>query len=300
MVRVAQTGILGIVILTAILLVIVSVTFLWGQPLIQKNVDRANINLIMDKMDEINDAVLYTASTGSNSIVDLDLSASSFVVDTDNNRVVYETYSTVPIIASTQEVPVNYYELAEERETITYNTSSTYNVDPQVTGYELITHHGNTTIDSVFYNVTVHENTGTNEWELVCFWKDYTIKEAADCAMIGEAVTKQGVSIDVIGIITAGEGVYALGDYVENFGVLGSEPSGIISAQSLSLRDKEKVTFYLTYRTMISSYDEEYKIIIDCADNCVASNVDKKLLISRTNVVMSSDQVTTYINLEVQ
>jgi hypothetical protein len=110
----AQTGVLGVVVLTRILLAIVSVTYLWGQPLIQKNVDRAQVNLVLEKLDELNDAILYTASTGSNSIIDLDLTNSVFLIDYDNNRAIYETYSTVPIIASIEEVPINYYELAVE------------------------------------------------------------------------------------------------------------------------------------------------------------------------------------------
>ncbi len=300
MVNKAQTGILGIVILTALLLGIVSVTFLWGQPLIQKNVDRAQVNLIMSKLDEINDAILYTSSTGSNSIIDLDLTTSTFVVDTDNNRIVYETYSTVPIISSTTEVPINYYELAQERESITYNATNLISTDPVVAGYEVSTHHTNTTIDGVYYNVSIHENSASSEWELVCIWPLDTITLINDCGKAGEAIVKEGITIDILSVITDGEGAYALGDYVENKGVLGSEPSGIISAQSLTLRDREKITFYLTYRTMISSFNEEYRIILDCVEDCVASNTDKELLISRDNVIMTSDEVTTYITLEVQ
>jgi len=296
----AQTSILGVVIITGIVLALVSVTYIWGQPLIQKNVDRAHTNLVMDKMDEIDDAILYTSSTGSNSVVDLDLSTSTFVIDAPNNRIIYQTYSTVPIIASVTEVPINYYELATERESKTYNATWTTANNPALSGYETTTHHTNTTIGDVFYNVTIYQNSTSSAWELVCFWKAGAITKLLDCAEENQAVTKESTTIDMIGIETDGTGAYTLGAVVENKGVLGSEPSGIVSAKSVTLADKEKITFYLTYRAMISADNEEYSIILQCADNCVASNNNKKLVISRVNVLMTSTEVNTYIKLEVQ
>jgi hypothetical protein len=206
----------------------------------------------------------------------------------------------VPIIASVEEVPINYYELANVRQATTYNTTNTVDTDPLITGYEQTTHHANTTIETVFYNVSIHENSGTSEWDLFCIWKDYTINKPDDCAGENQAITKEGVTIDVLSIITDGTGAYTLGALVENQGVLGSEPSGIISAESINLGDAEKITFYLTYRTMLSTQDEEYKIILECPANCVASNVDKKLIISRNNVIIGTNQVTTTVKLEVQ
>lgn len=298
--RKCQTGILGVVILTGIVLAIISVTYVWGQPLIQKNVDRAQVNQALEKIEEINDAILYTSSTGSNSIVNLDLTKSTFLVDADNNRVVIETTSTVPIVASVEEVPINYYELAEKRESITYNTTNTINTDPIISGYEVTTHHANTTIQEVNYNVSIHENTSTNEWDLLCIWKDYTINKNNDCAGAQEALEKEGVTIDVLSILASGEAAYALGGMEENKGILGSEPSGIVSAESINLGDSEKITFYLTYRSMLSSEDEEYKVILNCNQDCVASNTDKKLVISRENVIITTSEVNTIINLEVQ
>lgn len=299
--RSAQTGVLGMVVLTGIVIVIISITFMWGQPLIQKNVDKAQINMVMEKLDEINDAIIYTASTGSNNIVSLDLTNSAFLIDESSNRIMYQTYSSVPIISGTEEVPINYYELATIRESLTYNTTDTSNSDPIVTGYETITHHkSNITIGGVLYNATIHENSSNNEWDLLCLWKDYSITESTDCARSGETITQEDIVHDIISILSSGEAAYANGDIIENQGILGNEPSGIISAESVSLIDTEKITFYLTYRGMLSPINKEHKIILSCSNNCVSSNTEKDLIISRTNIVQSSNSTITYISLEVQ
>lgn len=296
----AQSEILGTVILTGVLIVVVTITFMWGQPLIQKNIDRTEVNTAIDKLEEISDAILYTASTGSNNVVRLDLTSASFLVDELNNRIILETYSGVPIIASTEELPINYYELALMNENLAYNTTYTSSIDPQLSGYELNTRHTNTTINSEFYNVTVHQNTTSLEWNLACIWKDNAINQASDCAKTGGIIEKEGNNYEIINILTSGEAAYMNGALIENIGVLGSEPSGIISAKSIKVGDRQKITFYLTYRAMMSPTGELYKIIINCASGCSATSSEKTLIVSRTNTLREENITTTYVLLGVQ
>jgi hypothetical protein len=295
----AQSEILGTIVLTGILLVIVAVTFLWGTPIIQKNIDKGSMNLIIQKIGEINSAITYTASTGSNSVVELDLRTSSLLVDTENNRLIIEATSSVPIIASIDEMPINYYELATTRENVAHDTTNLISTDPSITGYNLDTHHANTTISSTFYNVSVYENTTSSNWELVCIWTS-TLTENSDCAYIGETIVKEGNEYELVSILSSGTAAYFNGATIENAGVLGSEPSGIISAKSLRVGDKEKITFYLTYRKMIAPTADEYKLLIDCTMGCSASGSTKTLVISRTNTVREANATTTYINIGVQ
>jgi len=295
----AQVGVLSVVLLTGIVLSIVSVTYLWGQPLIEKNVDKSHINAVLEKLDEIDDAIQYTINSGSNTVIDLDLSDTYFIIDSDNNRLIVETFSSVPMISSVEEVPINYYELSKIRESLSFNTTYTYTDNPLVSGYNSLVYHTNYSFSGVLYNVTIHQNTISDEWDLVCIWRD-SINSASDCAKRNEALVVEGVTLDIVTIITDGTRFFALGDYIENDGVLGSEPTGIISGKSASLADKEQITFYLTYRSMISASQDKYVIVVSCSNNCATSDNNKQLVISRDNVVRNSDSITTYVKLEIQ
>ncbi|VVB74533.1 Uncharacterised protein [Candidatus Tiddalikarchaeum anstoanum] len=297
--RKSQSEVLGTVVLTGILLLVVSITFLWGQPLIQKNIDKGQINTIMEKLNEINDAVISTASTGSNNIVELDLTTSAILLDELNNKIIMTTTSSVPVIASNTELPINYYELATTRENIAYNTTTLTTTDPGITGYNTQTHHANTTINTTIYNISVYQNTTSNNWELTCIWKN-TLNNNNDCAKTGENILKENNAYELISILTGGDAAYFSGPIIENLGVLGSEPAGIISAESIRVGNKEDITFYITYRGMTAPTGEEHKILISCTSGCSASGTTKKLTTTRTNIIRESNITTTYINIGVE
>ncbi len=295
----AQTGVMGMVILTGIVLVIISVAYLWGKPLVQKNIDKAKLNIVEQKLYEIDDAIKYTASTGSNSVVDLNIGGATFSVDEYNNRIVYTITSSVPVASTSSEVPINFYELAETKESITYNTSSTVTSDPLLSGYNSITHHTNTTIDGTFYNVSIYQNTSSSEWELLCIWRD-SIVQSDDCGEEGDTITIGDNGYEIVTINSTGESAFVFGPYIENVGVYGSEPSGIISARALGLGDRQKVLFYLRYREMVDKDGRVHKIVLQCRSNCLSTTDTNKLLITRDNIIVDGDKVYTYINLGVE
>ncbi len=295
----AQTGIMGVVVLTGIVLAIISVAYLWGKPLIQKSIDKAKVNIVEQKLYEIDDAIKYTASTGSNSVVDLNIAGGTFSVDEYNNRIVYTITSSVPVASTSSEVPINFYELAETKESITYNTSSTVSTDPALSGYNSITHHTNTTIDGTFYNVSIYQNNSSNEWELLCIWRD-SITQSDDCGEEGDTITIGDNDYEIVTIDSNGESAFVLGPYVENTGVYGSEPSGIISARALGLGDRQKILFYLRYREMVDKNGKKHKIILQCNTNCLSTTDTSKLLITRDNIIVGEDTIYTYINLGVE
>ncbi len=291
----AQGGVVGTVILTTIVLLVISTTYLWGRPIIQKNIDQARMSTVLQNMKDLDNAIKYTASTGSNTVLEINLDNSALIINEEDNYVMYETKTTIPLVASTEQVPLNYYELARKRRSITYNTTWTTNTDPQLTGYEQITHHTNTTINNTFYNVSVHENSTSTYYDLLCIWMNNIVKES-DCAKEGGAIFKENTPHDVMSILADGTAAYALGEEIENKGVLGSEPSGIISGRTISAGEEQTVEIYLTYRTLISEDNQEYKTILTCTD-CAAGGGDTIIRITRENIIRTPNGVNTIIKI---
>lgn len=293
-----QSSVLGVVILTGIVIALVSAAYVWAGPLITKNVDKANVNAVISFMKDLNDDILYVSSTGSSKVVSADFGQASFVVNSENNQIVVEMSSTVPMINSVTEVPLSYTELATKIENFNLNFT---NEDSSIilSGYEPTSYYTNVSLSGDYYNVSVFESSSTNDFELLCIWNE-SLSQEDDCALISESIVKDGTTYEVIYINESGSNSVFSGGLIENTGAFGIEPSGIVSAKGFSVNDKEYITMYLTYRPLVNDRNVEFKIYLSCLSNCAFSNERKNLVISRNNVVRTTGHVDTYITVEVE
>ncbi|MFA5303736.1 MAG: hypothetical protein WC393_04340 [Candidatus Nanoarchaeia archaeon] len=292
-----QVSILGVVILMGIVMGLVSATYVWAGPLITKNLDKANVNNVISFMNDLNDDILYVASTGSSRIVESNLGEASFVINSADNQVIVELSSTVPMINSVTEAPINFHELATKTENFNIN-ASIMDESVSLSGYEPVSYYSALSLGGVDYNASLFNSTESNDFELLCIWNG-TINELNDCALTGQSISKEGTVYEVVYINESGTNALFIGGLVENKGIFGLEPSGIISGKGFNSNNKEYITLFLTYRALVSDDNVEFKIFINCSNNCAFSNEAKSFVISRTNIIRGSGYVNTYINIEV-
>lgn len=295
----AQSTILGVVILTGLILSVVSISYLWGQPLVEKSMDKNNVNLLIDNLKEINDLIIYTVNSGSNTISKLNLNGDSFLIDEINNRLVIKTEATIPVINTIKEVPINTYELPRVRESLTFNMTGNELVTlTPLTGYYADVKLINRTFGNRVYNISLHNNTETDLYDKICIWQN--VLTESDCVQVGETIRIELVTYEIMGILDSGELAFAYGKYIENQGIKGIDVSGIISSRGIDLVNKEDISLYLTYRTLVDSDGRRYKIVLNCFNNCQVSNVNKELVISLDSVSANATDVISYVTLRTQ
>ncbi|MFA5743763.1 MAG: hypothetical protein WC936_02965 [Candidatus Nanoarchaeia archaeon] len=264
-----QVSILGVVILMGIVMGLVSATYVWAGPLITKNLDKANVNNVISFMNDLNDDILYVASTGSSRIVESNLGEASFVINSADNQVIVELSSTVPMINSVTEAPINFHELATKTENFNIN-ASIMDESVSLSGYEPVSYYSALSLGGVDYNASLFNSTESNDFELLCIWNG-TINELNDCALTGQSISKEGTVYEVVYINESGTNALFIGGLVENKGIFGLEPSGIISGKGFNSNNKEYITLFLTYRALVSDDNVEFKIFINCSNNCAFS-----------------------------
>jgi hypothetical protein len=293
----AQVSILGVVILIGIVMALVSVTYIWAGPLITKNIDKANVNSVISFMNNLNEDILYVASTGSSRVISANIGQASFIINPDNNQIIVEMSSTVPMINSVTESPINFYELATKRENFNTNASM---LDDSISlpGYEPISYYSNLTLGNVNYNISLF-SFSENNFTLLCIWNN-SLNQANDCGQAGQSISKEGTAYEVVYINQSGNNSLFIGGLIENEGVFGLEPSGILSGKGFNSNGKEYITLFLTYRALISDENVKFKIFIDCSNSCAFSNEKKNFVISRTNIIRGSGFVNTNITIEVE
>jgi hypothetical protein len=248
-------------------------------------------------MNNLNDDILYVASTGSSRVLTANLGQATLVIDSENNQVVAELSSSVPMINSVTEAPINFHELATKREN--FNTNNSLNDESQIlSGYEISSTYTNLTLSENNYNISLFNSTSTNNFELLCIWNQ-SVNISLDCAQVSQSISKEGITYEVVYINESGTNALFVGGLIENTGVFGLEPSGIISGKGFSSNEKEYITLYLTYRSLVSEDNVNFKIFIDCPNNCAFSNEIKSIVISRSNIIRGTGYVYTYIDLEV-
>ncbi|MDD4353522.1 MAG: hypothetical protein PHN56_03630 [Candidatus Nanoarchaeia archaeon] len=292
-----QVSILGVVILTGIVMGLVSVTYVWAGPLITKNIDKANVNSVISFMNNLNEDILYVASTGSSRVISASLGEASFIIDAENNQVIIEMSSSVPMINSVTESPINFHELATKRENFDTN-ASLIDSTTQLSGYDSTSYYSIVALAEGNYNASLFKNSTSSNFDLLCIWNS-SITKLTDCANVGQTISVQGTTYEVVYINSTGSNALFIGGLVENKGIFGLEPSGILSGKGFNSNNKEYITLYLKYRGLVSDDNVDFKIFIDCSNNCAFSNENKNFVISRTNIVRGSGYVYTYINIEV-
>ncbi|MDD2679007.1 MAG: hypothetical protein PHG04_00305 [Candidatus Nanoarchaeia archaeon] len=293
----AQSSILGVVLFLGIVLALVTATYVWAEALISKNVDKSNTDSVTEFMETLNNDILYVASTGARRVINANLATASLVINPPNNQIVIEISSAVPIINSVTQVPLNFIELATMKENFNINASLSEE-SLSIEGYESLSKYSNVSLEGQEYNATIFNNSATNEFDLLCLWNEALTYEN-DCATTNETISKEGISYEVIYVNESGDSATFTGDFIENPGIFSTEPAGIISAKGFRAGEKEYITFYLTYRTLTNQEGTDFKIFINCSNNCALSEEAKSLSISRNSVERGADYVNTYINIEV-
>lgn len=291
----SQSGILSVVLLTGIILALVGAAYIWAGPLLSKNVDMANIDSIIDFLNNLNSEILYAARTGGNRVLSANMEQASLIINPLGNQIIIEASSAVPMVNSVEEIPLNFYELSQKNEDININASKTHGAS--ISGYDSSANYDEILINELQYNASLLKNSSSAEFDLLCLWKDELSID--DCATEYEVIQKEGVSHEIIYINESGSNAFFLGGLAENKGVFGSEPSGIISAKGFNIGNREHMTFYLTYRGLINDEDVDFKIIIECSNNCVISGEQKSVSITRKNVLRQQGKVYTTIGIEV-
>ncbi len=294
----SQASVLSVILLTGISVAILSITYLWAQPMITQNVDTLIVNNAIDFMKNLNQDIIDSARTGSSKTILANLEKGNFAIDSIGNRIIIELSSTAKIIQSNVEKPLNFYELPLKKE-IFYLNNLTDDETQELEGFESKSRRQSITINGTIYNASIFNNSETFEFDTLCLWKE-SIDYFTDCGNIDESILKEGTSYYARTINPLGANASFYGDLIENKGVFGQDVSGIISAKSFNVGNTEHVTLYLTYRALIDESGNEYKIIINCKNNCVFSGEEKKIYISRQKIENIGKNLYIYINLEVE
>ncbi len=291
-----QSSIISTIILSGIILAIVSATFIWGQPLVQKSTDKIKVNTIINNLKTIDDKIVYTQQTGSSSVVSLNIDGATYRISPNDNSIIVKTETLIPIITSYSFIPIGYSELAYEPELISINTSNTnQSIISGPSKYYGEIKFGNKSINGVNYNFSVYNT--SDKYDYLCMFNGSDINSTdSDCAEELNSITKNGIKYTIAFISYDGKEVVLSGSFIENIGLLGSDPSGIISGKNLPTRDKQFVTLKLSYRGLKDANNNYYKIILECDANCLTSN-SKKLIITRDRIERTSNATYYYIRL---
>ncbi len=294
----SQASVLSVILLTGIAVAVLSITYLWAQPMITRNVDTSIINNAIDLMKNLNQDIIDSARTGSSKTILANLVKGNFAIDGVGNRIIIELSSTAKIIQSNIEKPLNFYELALKPE-IFYLNELEDGETLELEGFELLSRTQAVTLNETIYNASIFNNSENFEFDTLCLWNE-TIDYFIDCGNIDESISKEGTAYSAKFINASGFNAYFSGAPAENKGEFGQDISGIISAKSFNVGSTEHVTLYLTYRALLDEEGNEYKIILQCRNNCVFSGEEKKIYISREKIENIGKTSYTYINLEVE
>ncbi len=294
-----QSSVISTVLLSGIILAIVTATFVWGQPLVQKTTDKAKIDSMINDLNIIKDKISHTQQTGSPSVITLNINDATYRISQSDNSFLIKTNTLIPIITSYTYIPIDYTELAYETGLIDINTSDTNDsVISTPNGYDGgVIHFGNISINDEDYNVSVY-NTSNTVFDHVCIFNDSDINDlSSDCAEELGTIYKKGVEYTVSWVDDDGVEVILSGGEKENIGVLGTDPAGVISGKSQPISGKQHVSIKLSYRGLKDVTGHTYKTIIRCSSNCRASDGVKRLRIERDRVERSANETNYYIKM---
>lgn len=284
-----QTTVVSTVLITGIILSLVTVTYIWGRPLIEKNSDNAKIDSVIGTLKQINQAVTNVADTGSPSELKVSLDAEEKIFLNSDGEIVFETTTSVPLVTTTDWGPVSYIELPYTNEqyyvlTTTANTSAVQHCNGAYGNVYL----GNTTLTlqngtSFPFNVSVYNL--TTEYDYACIVNSReSFTCSSRCGGTDTVINTLGTNFNVFFINTSGQRVSLTGRQVLNTGELGTEdPEGIIIAKATAGKDKYTVTFKLVYRPLQDpNTGNTNQVILSCDNNCLAGAGEHTILLTST------------------
>jgi len=294
-----QSAIISTVLISGIILSIVTATYIWGQPLVQKTTDKVKIDSITSDLELIKENIDHTQKTGSPTSVTLNIQDATYSISESDNAIYVKTTTLIPVVTSYTYVPISYTELAYETELTDINTSDTItgliNLPEDYDGG--VIHFGNVTLESQYYNITVY-NTSNTVYDHVCIYQGVDVSDTeTDCSEELGTINKNGVEFTVSWIDDDGTEVILSGGEKENFGVLGSDPGGIISGKSQPVSQQQQVSIRLSYRGLKDATGRTYKTYVTCETGCRATDGIHKMRIERSRVERTTDTTNYYVNV---
>ncbi|MCW1300608.1 MAG: hypothetical protein OH335_02640 [Candidatus Parvarchaeota archaeon] len=302
----SQTQIVTAILLTLVIITAITGTYLWGNPLIQKNTDKMHIDFLIKKLQEIDTAIRYVAETGASRSIRVDLGNDRiYIVPTEQSTesgFMFETMTRIPIITSSDWIPINSLEAPQKRESIFVNASQTINspnslictiADHGTSNVRL----GSVTLEGVTYNVTSYNNTVTGVYDYVC------ISEAScvitDCTSVDGTIVKGSIPYLVAFVSNNGDSIVLHGKTVDNVGFLGSDSPGIIVGKSIALGETQTVRLGIRYRALQDSTGRLHKIYITCSRGCFFSGGSHEITFTRENIIRDINSTNTYIDIRI-
>lgn len=293
-----QSAIISTVLLSGIILAIVTATFVWGQPLVQKTTDKVKIDTMVDDLTLIKDKIEHTQQTGSPSVVNLNIQDATYYVLPDENAVMIKTTTLIPVITSYTYIPISYTELAYETELTDVDTSQTItgvSTPPGYDGGDI--HFGNVTLEGTLYNVTVYVTDNT-VYDHVCIYQGADVNDLnTECDEELGSIDKTGTEFTISWISSDGTEVIISGGEKENTGILGTDPPGIIAGKSQPVSNQQHVTLRLAYRALKDANNRNYKTFIECSTGCRASSGVQRLRIERSRVERTTNSTYYYVKV---
>ena len=289
----AQQTVLGAILVTGIVIVLVFLAFVWGRPLIQKNLDMTKILTMIDTTEEIDTTIRFVAETGTSKTVDVNLDKVALRIIPDEvmkgrNDLQFEVGTFMPIVSYVMWVPLNTNDLPYINEKFAGNLQESSAQVACVEGETGVKSLG-MTIYEKRYELHVFDTPNYNcpNDKYVCFQGPIETAPSLSCedscACEGDYVFKDGhyFKIEYVGdnYIEIG------GDIQENVGVIGVDKSGIIIGKAVKSGDQNLNMIRLVYRGLEDQLTKEvYRVNLQCSGTCAVGSGEYTLrfiLISR-------------------
>ncbi len=286
--RKGQSTVVSSVLISGIIISIISLTYIWGRPLIQKTTDKSNIDTAKSDLLTIKDYIIEAASSGNTKRYDINLDNNEILKVTD--KISFETITTIPIVSSVDWSPLNSYELPFKRQNNNITTDGTSTISPSCVSFEGTVNNQTATLDledgsSKTFYIFLFNRSITHKYDYACISEDIDeISCNNDCGFEGDTITKYGTKFTFLYIDDNGSYVNILGKEVENEGVLGEDEYGILIARSISLGDTQKVFMEVRFRPLIDPVTQDkIRINLTCTESCMATAGKHTLEISKTD-----------------
>lgn len=267
----AQQTILGAVLVTGIVILLIFVAFVWGRPLIQKNLDMSRILGLIKTMEEVDSSIRYVAESGATKSVEISLENSVLKILPDEilegNDIQVDAQTLMPIVSYVTWVPLNTDDTPYSKEKFRAPLSSTDQTIPCVTGVTS-TKRATLSMYGYSYEIFVFETPDYGCDKFVCIKKPnedpalVSCEESCKCE--GGIVQKDGIQykINYVG----GESVEIAGALEENIGTLGIDKQGIILGMATRAGDQNRNSIRLVYRGVEDELSKTvHRIDIECA-----------------------------------
>ncbi|MDD5417939.1 MAG: hypothetical protein PHW96_03605 [Candidatus Nanoarchaeia archaeon] len=305
----AQSNILAVVLMSGIAIVIVSAVLVWGKPLIDKSSDKISMQNIINTLQNVDEKIVYVASNTGSQRLRVDVSGlSEIYLDEADNSIVFRSITRMPLVGSVEWVPLNTYELPDEKETLTINTTSTACTCGSTCGLDYSglcssctgeIKHGTATINTTATSVHVCTTNGV-EYNRICFNTTQGVIPTLNCYGENGLWLQDSVNYRIIYVDrTSGNEAVLEGAEVENIGIQGRDVPGIIAGRLTPAQDLYEVRLRLKYRGLEDENGMINRIRLSCGVNCFYSSSKTTFMKLTYNSTRTMDTISeTYIKVE--